>query len=189
MTAIHQHNKNIGTRQLLIFCLQILYCRVTVVASKRLLQTIRHLVSDKSFLMLLSALIDSILYRMTSCLNKTEIPSNITATRDRFVLNTTKMSPHLQHSPNVRNEHQNLQFFWDFCPALLEKRFETIRRTTWHWRRRHYGTSKRWKLSCSGTASLYRRLRSSAPQRRLPLSTPVRHTANSNTLIESMFTL
>jgi len=47
MTAIHQRNKNIGTRQLLIFyCLQILYCRVTVVARKRLLQTMRHLVSD-----------------------------------------------------------------------------------------------------------------------------------------------
>ena len=82
MTAIHQHNKNIGTRQLLIFCLQILYCRVTVVAYKRLLQTIRHLVSDKSF-MLFSALIESVLYSVTSCFYNTEIPSNITKTRNR----------------------------------------------------------------------------------------------------------
>jgi len=81
MTAIHQHNKNIGTRQLLIFCLQILYCRVAVVACKRLIQTIRHLVSDKSF-MLLSALIDSALYSVTSCLYNTETLLNITKTRN-----------------------------------------------------------------------------------------------------------
>ena len=77
MTAIHQHNKNIGTRRLLIFCLQILYCRVTVVVCKRLLQTIRHLVSDKSFLMLLSASIESVVCSVTSGRNNTEISLNI----------------------------------------------------------------------------------------------------------------